>query len=600
VAVEASAAPDGTVEVVADRYRLAFPRSRPYAVVADADGAPWLELCLAWSVDRIGQPDTTLDVAPPALAPTAGGTSVTVGIASSAWAAKRLRFECSAASITVTVEVQGSGRLADLGLGGGWWAGPGRAAPGWLASGRSFESVFSPEPGPLDRFAAPAATPMTIDAMGGSLPGRGHWFFTPPPYAFGFSRSPSEPGVVPDGPWLTAGLAPQPGAATFTSFEYAAAEEAWSFRLAYEGHTAIDGAWTSPSLVMAFDAPDPYAGVVAYRAILDARRGVARRSGAARPEWWSRPIFCGWGSQAHLATTLAGADPATEDATAVAAPDLSRQEHYDAFLGALRGRGLVPGTIVIDDKWQLSYGANEPDPAKWPDLRAWIEARHAAGQRVLRWWKAWDPEGLPGDQCVRTPRGRPVAADPDSPAYAAGLADTVRRMLSPDGLDADGLKIDFTAQTPSGPDLVHHGPRWGMELLHRLLEIVYQAAKDARPDALIIGHAPNPDFVDVADMVRLNDALRLSDPRPWKPVVPQMLHRARIARAAVPELLVDSDDWAMPDLATWREFQRAKAGLGVPSLYYATHIDQSGEALGPEDDALLRELWEAPRSAMEA
>jgi hypothetical protein len=128
--------------------------------------------------------------------------------------------------------------------------------------------------------------------------------------------------------------------------------------------------------------------------------------------------------------------------------------------------------------------------------------------------------------------------------------------------------------------------------LHELLRVVYDAAKDAKADALVITQTPHPGFGDVTDMVRLNDMLRLDDPGPLRPetVVPQMRHRARIAHAALPHTLVDTDDWAIPDLATWRAYLEAKPELGVPSLYYATHVDVSGEALADEDYAALRRV----------
>jgi hypothetical protein len=165
-------------------------------------------------------------------------------------------------------------------------------------------------------------------------------------------------------------------------------------------------------------------------------------------------------------------------------------------------------------------------------------------------------------------------------------------MLGPDGLDADGLKIDFTARTPSGRALAAAGPGWGISLLHRLLSLVYVAAKHAKADALVITHTPHPAFVDVTDMVRLNDMLRLDDPGPLPPVVPQMRYRAAVAAAACPDLLVDTDDWCVSDKATWREFLDAKPGLGVPSLYYATHLDLTGEALDEDDYAAIRRVWE--------
>lgn len=184
----------------------------------------------------------------------------------------------------------------------------------------------------------------------------------------------------------------------------------------------------------------------------------------------------------------------------------------------------------------------------------------------------------------------PVALDPSNPATQKLLRQVMRELIAPDGLDADGLKVDFTARTPSGQALAHHGPAWGIALLHEQLKVVYDEVKHAKSDALVITQTPHPGFVDATDMVRLNDMLRLDDPGPIPAaaVVPQMRYRAAVAHAAVPELLVDTDDWTTPDKATWRAYLAEKPSLGVPSLYYATHLDLTGEALDDDDYAALR------------
>jgi hypothetical protein len=41
---------------------------------------------------------------------------------------------------------------------------------------------------------------------------------------------------------------------------------------------------------------------------------------------------------------------------------------------------------------------------------------------------------------------------------------------------------------------------------------------------------------------------------------------------------------------------RAKVSLGVPALYYASHLDNTGEPLEPEDYAALRATWDEWRS----
>jgi len=319
-------------------------------------------------------------------------------------------------------------------------------------------------------------------------------------------------------------------------------------------------------------------------------RGLAPEPVAREtPSWWSEPIFCGWGAQGCLAMRDgAGMHNAARYAT---------QANYDAFLDHLERNGIVPGTVVVDDKWQAAYGTCQPDPTKFPDLRGWIAARHARDQRVLLWWKAWDPEGLPERWCVRSEAGTPLGLDPTNPEARDALRTAVRTMLAPDELDADGLKIDFTARTPSGVATRHHGATWGIALLHELLAVVAEEARRVKPDALLVGHAPNPLFGSVIDMVRLNDMVRLDDPEPAVDVVPQMRYRAAVARAALPDHLIDTDDWCAPDLETWRRFLAVKTELGVPALYYATGIDLSGEAFEAEDYAAVRRTWSEWRAA---
>jgi hypothetical protein len=203
--------------------------------------------------------------------------------------------------------------------------------------------------------------------------------------------------------------------------------------------------------------------------------------------------------------------------------------------------------------------------------------------------------GLQPESCVRTADGIPIAVDPNQDGAMRTVTDGIRTMLSADGLDADGLKIDFTARTPSGATLVHESGDWGVALLRRLLMDVRHTAKAAKPDALLIGQIPEPTLAPLVDMIRLNDVLRLDDPTPTVSIVPQMRYRAEVVRAACPDHLIDTDDWCMPDLATWREYTALKPDLGIPSLYYADRLDLSGERLTDADIELVRRTWTAYR-----
>jgi hypothetical protein len=570
---------DGGLVVESPRYRLEVAADGLLAVLSSPEGRHWASLRLIAALDRIDGPDETLAVEPPRVLREPEPV-IEIARRSTRWDCAGQTVICEDDAIRLVATVAGRGRLAEAHLLGGRSLLPGRPH-GFLPSGSSFRTLFSPNPGDPARLVRSAGEAALVGVVGDSEPGRGHWFFTPSPLLLCLTTAggvfdPAEP--VPEG-WLGLGVEAAVDELTFVQLAYQPADRAFSLRLDYEGHTEVDGDFRAPELVLLPAVSDPYAALRRQRGRLTDRGLAPAPAERARPGWWSAPIFCGWGAQCHLA-----GGPGR-------APDLSTQASYDAFLDALEREEVVPGTVVVDDKWQEAYGACVPDAVKWPDLRGWIADRHARGQRVLLWWKAWDPEGLPAELCIRNADGAPVALDPTNPAAAEALRAVVQGLLAPDDLDADGLKVDFTARTPSGFALSPAGSSWGLALLHRLLSIVYAAAKDVKPEALIVTSTPHPSFVDVSDMIRLNDLLRLDDPGPRPSVVPQVRYRAEVVRASCPELLIDTDDWCVPDRATWRELLELKPDLGVPSLYYATHLDLTGEALEAEDYAALRRSW---------
>ena len=488
---------------------------------------------------------------------------------SSLWERAVVTVECTEEQVELRAFVTGRGRLADvklLALRSLLPDTPSGLLPSGYAVGEVTRLYCANPAHPTG--VRPVHEPAVIGVTGDGEPGRHHWFFTPSPLYFAFAPD-------DESEWIDLGIAAPVEELTFVEAAYAPRDGGFHLRLEYEGHTEVDGDFQAPAVVITPGVSDPLAGLRRHRDDLAVRGAAPAVEERDRPEWWTAPIFCGWGEQFHLYET-----------SGISAMAQATQSNYDEFLAELERERLVPGTVVLDDKWQVAYGTNEPDPEKWPDLKGWIADRHARGQHVLLWWKAWDPEGFPPELCIRAPDGEPVAVDPSNPAAREALARQLTRLLSPDGLDADGLKIDFTARTPSGHALATHGAGWGIALLHELLAVVYAAAKAAKQDALIITQTPHPAFVDVADMIRLNDMIG-----GHASVVPQMRFRADVTRAACPELLIDTDDWRIPSLREWREYVEEKPRLGIPSLYYADAIDATGEAFAPEDYAALRRTW---------
>jgi len=587
---------DGLHTVTADGYTLRLREGDPAAELNAPDGRLWSRLSLLGDVDRVDAADESYGLGTVRVTEQRAGdedvVEVALAVGSSAWRHKEVRLRCFADRLELRVRVEGSGTLADVRLLGGRAVLP-RGACGTFRSSIGFASVFDPTPTEPVQVVRSAATAAALGVVGDASAGRLNAVFSPPPLCLVLGREPAGPATrVPGGDWLALGVAADVTDLRFTQLRYAPVDGGFLLALDYDGHTEVDGAFTSPAVVIR-PAADPWQALAAHRDDLVGRGfAPAAEPLPARPKWWTEPIFCGWGAQCARA---AHPEPGDGTPPGSAGPDLARQDLYDVWLARLADHDVVPGTVVIDDRWQAEYGTGRPDPARWPDPRAWIAARHAAGQRVLLWWKAWDPEGLPAEECVLDPSGTPVSADPGSPAYLAHLERIVTELIGPDGLDADGFKIDFTQRAPAGRLLrrpgAPAGAPWGVAALHALLRAMYRAAKSAKPDALMVTHTPHPSFADVTDMIRLNDLLERDPAGEPVPVVDQLAFRHAVVAHTLPAHPVDTDQWPIGTRHAWREYTAAQSRYGTPALYYAERIDGSGEELTAEDLALVARSW---------
>lgn len=581
--------------VQAETYALTFAADRPFVYVYGPGGEKILELFALSSIQPLHGRDDTAAVEAWRVVDDGDEVICTLQARSSIWAGKTYRFRCAAQRFRYEMSVEGRGRLAEVNYFGGYSSASLRWGSGFSYSGQRFSQGFTPEPNSAEAaYFAPGGV-AAIDLMGVPVPGRDDWFFTPPPFCFAFAvgapLASAQVGVdlasVPT--WLALGVEAAAGCNRFTAYTYHGRRDAFHLSLDFEGYTEVKGEYTLPAIGFDFAASEwealaahltPRSPLLATEKMSpgEGKKGMRTSASSVEP-WWHEPIFCGWGAQSNVAREREGR-----------APDYARQDIYEEFLATLEQRGVHPGTVVIDDKWQATYGENDVDEAKWPDPRGFVDARHAAEQRVLLWLKAWDPEGVPPEECIRNAAGLPIAVDPTNPAFERRMRAGIRRMLGVGGYGADGFKVDFSARIPSGPGMLQYGDAWGLELLRVWLLILRDEAKQVKPDALIITHTPHPYLTDLVDMIRLNDI------NTGQPVLEAMRRRAAVARLACPTALIDTDNWPMPDKATWRAYTSIQPELGVPALYYVTHIDATGEPLGEEDYALIRETWARHRA----
>lgn len=557
---------DATLEVHAEAYRLVFPDDeRAFVYLEDAKGARLADLFVLSSVHTLSGQDDTTEIGQWDVTEDNDEVILTLTVKSSVWTEKTFRFRCAPTRFSYDMRVEGQGKLTDVNYFGGYASESLRWGSGFFWSGTKAKRGFNPEPN-VDEvlYFQPEATSV-IDLTGVPLPGRGDWFFTPPPFCFAFEAHNG---------WFGMGVEAKPGANHYTEYRYQGQQFGFYLNLSYEGYTAVDGVYELPAIGFEF-APDEYQAIDAHVKTLGEKQLAPIAMPETVPAWWKQPIFCGWGAQCYEAARVNGH-----------APDFALQKLYDSFMEALDKENIRPGIVVLDDKWQAEYGTNAVDEQKWPNVRGFADFLHDRGQKMLLWLKAWDPEGVPADECIVNHAGRKIAVDPTNPKYEARFRAAIRQMLSNDGYDADGFKIDFTARIPSGPGFSHYGDVWGLELMKAYLHIIYDEAKKVKPDALVMAHTPHPYLATEIDMIRLNDVNTGSD------INPAMIHRARIARIACPNAVIDTDNWPMPNKEAWRAYVEIQADLGVPSLYLATHVDATQEPLEAADYQLIRDVWQ--------
>ena len=560
---------NGQTELLATAYHLIFPSDRPFVYLDLPGGERLVELFFLSSIHSANGQDDTPWIGSWEAAEGEDEIVFSLEAGSSIWDGKTYQFYCQPDRLRYDIKIQGKGDLTEVCYFGGYASHQVRWGSGFFWSGQTFERGFNPEPNSDEEshFAPNEAT--QIDLMGVPLPGKGDWFFTPAPFCYGFQRGQN---------WMGIGVETQPGSYRFTEYRYHGRRGAFHLSLSYEGHTSVDGEYSLPGLGFEFGKSEQE---VLEKHVWQVHRALGQIAGSKQQvvDWWQEPIFCGWGAQCSLAAIQGGF-----------APNYSRQEMYQDFLCTLEEHGITPGIVVLDDKWQLTYGDIRVDPQKWPNLKAFIWDQHRKGRKVLLWLKAWDPEGIPANECITNAAGLPIAVDPSNPIYEKRFRKSIRYLLSSAGMDADGFKIDFTARIPSGPGIKTAGNLWGLELMRCYLKIIHSEAKTVKSDALIMTHTPHPYLADIVDMIRLNDINKDED------INRAMRLRADIVRIACPNAIIDTDNWPLPSKSAFLSYLPLQLELGVPSLYFSGCIDSTQEALNSDDYRLIQAIWSEHRS----
>jgi hypothetical protein len=399
-------------------------------------------------------------------------------------------------------------------------------------------------------------------------------YLTPPPALVGIH--------MPAG-WAGIGLASLPDA------EGMLLTDSWEVLIDRPfGHIETGaGEYYSPPPVVFVLAEDPWALVERFRAALVelGQAGGTPIEERSLPGWWKAPFYCTYGDQIiemqpHWCTDRDWAHPAyTSDWVREKVAALERRLDWDGF------------TVIIDAFWTDPWNADPVPSERFEDLPELVRWLHARGHKVLLWYFPFhtaltDGRGRLAKEFQVLEPGLPEdaaegAIDATAPGFRAYAAEISRRLFGRNGLDADGLKLDFLFRLRSPGNARYHCPEQGMGLREaRLwLEIFAEEARKVKSDVHINWSAGDPHFDGLFSTNRTHDVHR--DPL-------EIQRRARICTAGCPGTPVQMDGCLMR--ASWAEEAYLAATVyGIPSLYYS-HTFHGGDPIPDETMGILSTL----------
>ncbi len=469
------------------------------------------------------------------------------------------------------------------------------------ASPISFKKIFNPEPNVYSKhyFECFDYSLISVNSDFSDYCG-GNFYFNPGTLCY-------LAGCENPQNWLSFGLAVKPGEYMFSDFEYIGGA-GFGLNINYCGLFEVEEFFTSPKIVI-FSGKSEKETLLHYINYLTDSKLIPE-SNISPINWWHGPIICPVGYQ-YYQTDLFRVRSPSERPKDLAGYFACTQTNSEKFIDLIDHYEIDWRIFIIDVKWFINAGQKIIDIGRWPNMKEFVENLHRRNKKVLIWWSPWDTEGWSLVECItyseetcgiyKNKPGRyskfdlsadkvKVAPDITLPFVQQKVYEQLTYLLGEDGINIDGLKMDHTASTPGLYGMIFpEGSKkiYGIELMHYYQNFLYKTAKSIKSDALILGQSPNPYFADCIDMIRLGDTYTHNE----FSITKQMGIRWEMAKIANSKWLIDMDGWPLPSISALDEYIAFQAAKGVPSLYYATHLDTTGEEIPPETFIKIRDVW---------
>lgn len=474
-----------------------------------------------------------------------------------------------------------------------------------LSSPVNFKKVFNPEPNVYSKqlFDYFEYSQISVNSDFRDYCG-GNFLFNPGILCYLISNKPNQE-------WISLGLAVQPNMYFFSDYEYYGGVT-FGLNLNYCGLYSVNNRFQTPKIIICQGKTEK-ATLIKYIEYLTNNNLLPKERRCVQQDWWLGPIISPVGHQYYQTDLFRNRSP-KERPNDLAGYFMCNQNNCEYFISIIDNYKLDWRIFVIDVKWFINAGLKKVDIGRWPDMKGFVSELHKRGKKVIIWWAPWDTEGWEFDECItysdiergnhlnRPGRFSKFGKISNNTKIAPDITlqsvkDKVTRQLvhllssKQDGINLDGLKIDHTADTPGiyGLKFPKRSKRlYGIELLRYYYKFLYDTVKLIKHDALIVGQSPNPYFIDCIDMIRLGDTYCHTHDS----ILNQMSFRYKMAKIADKDWLIDMDGWPMPSVTALKEYADSQVKYGVPSLYYATHIDTTGEKIPQEVWAHIKKLWD--------
>ncbi|MBN2090508.1 alpha-galactosidase, partial [candidate division KSB1 bacterium] len=241
----------------------------------------------------------------------------------------------------------------------------------------------------------------------------------------------------------------------------------------YGGSLRIKSSYSLPKISF-FEGSDKLSTCKSYiRRLYES--GLARHN----QQWdasWAGPIYCFFSDQMYEYQT----DRTTPDMEGemTMTQNYCNENFLKTCLDFLIEKSINYKIIIMDYGWFVNNGDWTPNTQRFKDLKATIKQLQSMGKKVLLWYSPYFLAGNTPtyqnnpDIVVNKKEGgkffimrfrteKYYQSDYTHPGMREAALKDIQFLLSPEGLDADGIKVDCTHQPPL-IDNVFHDPSWGL------------------------------------------------------------------------------------------------------------------------------------------